>query len=174
MGKFRVGDKVRCVDGNPSEHNGSGWERGAIFTVGLIAEDIIWPKEGTHSSKCGVYDHALELVTNEGVDMEETKAPAEFVRVERNTELFKKGAIFQYNSSYKLYKAKDGVNALIDMNNYMTVEVPLSTVQRLPKVFVEVIKFNPEFVSLDENERLQQVLAAKPAAKKAVKKTKKA
>lgn len=99
--------------------------------------------------------------------MDEVKTPAEFVRAERNTELFAKGTTFKLDGPY--YEALDSSRAFVDgAQPGLYPRVSLATVKRLSKVFVPVTKFNPEYVTDEENEKLQAVL--KPVAKKAVKK----
>lgn len=114
---------------------------------------------------------SIEVITGEN-DMEQ-EAPAKFVRLEKNTELFVKGTVFELYSSY--YSALDRSTAFIDEGQRRVIDanVSVETVQRLGvKVFAPVTKFNPAYVTAEEDARLQAAL--KPvAAKKAPKTAKK-
>lgn len=69
--KFKVGDKLRCIDSS-SKYNigdnkgrGAGWRLGLEILVGSITEargkgaNIYWPASG---ESLGIYEDALELV----------------------------------------------------------------------------------------------------------------
>lgn len=60
MAKYKVGDKLRCIDG-PTK--GAGWREGKVFTVKEISdytEPIYWPVEQDPDG-CGVYEDSVEL-----------------------------------------------------------------------------------------------------------------
>jgi hypothetical protein len=163
----KVGDRFRVIN---DRHDGATVDE----IVWLVQDDNTKYPYFSRTGKGGEADlclrfEDLELI-EEGIDMEENSTPAEYVRVERNTELFKKGAVFKLNSSYsrKLYDPINKDEALIDGSHLVEGRIGVETVARLPKVFVPVQKFNPEYVTAEENERLQAVLT-----KKTVKKAKK-
>lgn len=162
MSEFKTGDLVRCKPGfNTSESSGGlGYEEGFEFTVTSASGSIAWG--GKYDN--GVFFRALELVNKESSQVEEVKL-AEYVRVERNTELFKKGSVFKKKEYHNYYEAKDSSVYLDDGMRSITPRIGVDTVNRLPKVFVPVIKFNPEFVTEEENKRLQDALTQKPAKK---------
>jgi len=61
--KFKVGDKVRCIDG-PTK--GAGWKKGLTFIVTRTsprgsAKSIYWG--GVNG--CGVYQDSIELVNTD-------------------------------------------------------------------------------------------------------------
>lgn len=57
--KFKVGDKVRCIENRDKGQGGAGWEKDYVFTIIDITFDVCWG--GLH--KNGVFSWALELVT---------------------------------------------------------------------------------------------------------------
>ena len=60
MTKFKVGQKVRCVEGDGG--SGSGWELGKVFTIKSMYGDKHYPMYAG-ASGLGVFGDHLELVT---------------------------------------------------------------------------------------------------------------
>ena len=60
MMKFKVGQKVRCVEGRGD--SGSGWELGKVFTIKSTYDDKHYPMYAG-ASGLGVFGDHLELVT---------------------------------------------------------------------------------------------------------------
>lgn len=110
-------------------------------------------------------------------EKEEAKMPDNIIII-KNTEVFKKGGVFSRGASeYSDYSPENN-------NCYHTPQtcegsITGKQVQILldKKVAVEAVKFSPEYVTLEQNEALQKVLAApkrvakKTPVKKVVKKT---
>lgn len=165
---FKAGDRLRVVSGRCGSVDSP-----AYIIISSVRPDgqlmyTGYNELGEVTGTCyGCYtEENLEHYNGE-TTMDEVKTPADFVRVERNTELFAKGTTFKNQGQY--YEALDSSKAFVDGSQPgMYARVALATVQRLTKVFVPVIKFNPEYVTEEENEKLQAVL--KPVTKKAVKK----
>ncbi len=65
MAKFKLGDKVRCIEGNPKEVCGAGWILGKEFIVGEVsdgARNCYYP-----IGRSGVYEEFLELVHSDSL-----------------------------------------------------------------------------------------------------------
>ena len=60
MMKFKVGQKVRCVEGRGD--SGSGWELGKVFTIKSTYDDKHYPMYAG-ASGLGVFGDHLELAT---------------------------------------------------------------------------------------------------------------
>ncbi len=68
MAKFKVGDKVKCIQSQDGYH-GAGWIPERIFIVADIDEGsnpIYWSESGNHTIG-GVYEKALELVNKQSI-----------------------------------------------------------------------------------------------------------
>ena len=63
MTKFKVGQRVRCVEGKGN--GGHGWELGKVFTIAAITDGFNDSATAVHIGKDGnmIYGDHLELVT---------------------------------------------------------------------------------------------------------------
>lgn len=64
MSKFKIGDRVVCVNSRGEDYNGSGWELGKEFTISHIKKSLdvpcYFPLKGN-----GVFEYGLKLVYSE-------------------------------------------------------------------------------------------------------------
>lgn len=167
--KFAKGDRFKITKNFNCQME---FVEGDTIVITMVGSDDEYPyyrNERTDDS-CSGHTNAFEdgsLIKLTGETTMEQEAPAKYVRLERNTELFKKGEVFENNGSY--YSALSGRDAFIDttQNGVTSPYLHFDVVKRLGvKVFAPVQKFNPAYVTVEEDERLQAVLKA-PAAKKA-------
>lgn len=177
--QFKVGDRVECLPGfeqsdTGGNYGGSGYRSGKTFVIHSIEgenKDIAFPAIGN-----GVYFRALKLVeeevNNQGEEKmtnEEIKKP-EYIIIVKNTEVFKKGGVFkQYGSFYA--PENDAFTVKPYGENYIRHQQVELLLEK--KIAVEAVKFNPEFVTLEQNELLTKTLAGM-TKKAVVKSTKKA
>lgn len=93
--KFKVGDKVRCIDGK-GEFEGSGWELGLEFVITSTTDKPVIYWKGKNGD--GVLEHALELAksrkpqepTHVVIWDEEDKDPHKFFPSQKDAEQFTK------------------------------------------------------------------------------------
>lgn len=101
----------------------------------------------------------------------ETPARPEFVIITRNTEVFKKGGVFKnYGSFYSPGDADKAFTVKPYGDSYIRPEQVDLLLQK--KIAVEAVKFQPEFVTLEQNDALQKAMSSMTKPKKAA--TKKA
>ena len=110
-----------------------------------------------------------EAMTNE----EQVESTPEYIIITRNTDMFKKGAVFKnYSSFWSPEKSTaDTYIAKPYATEYITPEHGKVLLDK--KIAVPALKFNPEFVTLGQNEALLKALEpAKKVTKKATPKKK--
>lgn len=101
----------------------------------------------------------------------ETPARPEFIIITRNTEVFKRGGVFKNYGPF--YSPEDDDKAFTVKpygDSYIRPEQVDLLLQK--KIAVEAVKFQPEFVTLEQNDALQKVMSSMTKPKKAA--TKKA
>lgn len=101
-------------------------------------------------------ENNYEVKGEEKMTSEEVNRP-EYIIIARNTEVFKKGGVFKNYTSF--YAAVDGDKAFTVKpygDPYILSEQVDVLLQK--KVAVEAVKFDPEFVTLEQNEALQAAL----------------
>lgn len=159
--RFKVGDKVALVSEESADECGSLSRRGHEIEYLEITRVetreygyVAYNKDGARVNSCYGCLNDKHLVPYDD------KSPVlpEFVRLSRNTELFRKGSVFQRFGDG--YTAIDKENTLLDTGATLTWPVNVATVKRLPNTFVAVTKFDPAYVTAEENERLQAALKA--------------
>lgn len=180
VSKFKIGDAVHVI----SKYKGGGSritkELLGTNKIGYIIEIDAITLEGDRvlivntdpDIPSGDYfkEEDLVLINGETTMTTETEefAYPEFVTIIKNTEVFKKGGVFNRNGGY--YYIIGGHDSAYQAKPYETT-LRMEQVKVLldKKVAVEAVKFNPEFVTLEQNEALTQTLAnlSKPAKKAA-------
>lgn len=153
MSKFEKGQRVFVKKRSVSEYAGMDLV-GKVGVITLVGYDRQY--EVNHTS--GYYHEDDLLTLEEAQKTENIGVEPEFVRLSRNTELYKKGTVFKLNTLSNRYEALSRESAFIDDVPGFAAVIASKTVMRLPNTFVPVIKFDPEYVTLDENDRLQKVL----------------
>ena len=87
---------------------------------------------------------------------EEVKAPA-FIRIVRDTEMFKKGGVFKnYESFWSATDSNEAFHIRPYNDDYIRPEHGLELLKR--GIAVPVLQFEPQFVTVEENEALQKTL----------------
>lgn len=116
----------------------------------------------------GYYDLTNTIKGEEKMSEEQTKRP-EYVIIVKNTEVFKKGGVFKYYASfYAPVNTEEAYTVKPYGDEYIRHEQVDVLLEK--KIAVEAVQFNPAFVTLEQNEALQNTLNSmnkKPAKKKA-------
>ena len=87
---------------------------------------------------------------------EEVKAPA-FIRIVKNTEMFKKGGVFKnYESFWSATDNDEAFHIRPYNDDCIRPEHGLELLKR--GIAVPVVQFNPQFVTVEEDEALQKVM----------------
>lgn len=169
MAKFNVGDLVELTEpyaGRPVGHQ---------FRVISISksESILLCGRGV-----SVFAHRCKLVNEvesqnklgeEEMTSEEVKSP-EFIIIVKNTEVFKKGGVFKDCGPF--YSSQNDAFTVTPYGEkYIRPEQVHVLIDK--KVAVEAVKFDPEFVTLEQEALLTKTLADMNKKKPAVKSTKK-
>ena len=122
-------------------------------------------KVGENASELGVINKGEEEMTNE-----EVKNP-EYIIIVKNTETYKKGGVMSHNGS-EAYRCEKDSSTVFHVRQYApSISAAQAQVLLSKKIAVEAVKFNPEFVTLEQEALLTKTLAGmnknKPTVKKA-------
>lgn len=164
--EFKVGDLVELTE--PYSDKCTGYQF-KITEIEAGERVLLYGKDiGVFAYRCKLVNEAesQNKLGEEEMTGEDVKSP-EYIIIVKNTEVFKKGGVF-----------KDCFSSYSPQNDAFTAEpyverITRSQVQVLldKKVAVEAVKFDPEFVTLEQEAVLAKALAdmnkKKPTVKKA-------
>ena len=186
---FKVGDRVRLADYTMyPDHGRHDGQTGVITRVEVDRVGIRW-SDGQNSAAwfdraCYpiLVDESQNKLGEEEMTNEEVKNP-EYIIIVKNTETYKKGGVFKNYSD--IFWSPKNVSEAYHVRPYDTDYIRPEAGRALidKKIAVEAVKFNPEFVTLEQEAVLTKALAdmskkkftvkkapaKKPAAKKGVK-----
>lgn len=166
--EFKVGDLVELTE--PYSDKCTGYQF-KITEIEAGERVLLYGKDiGVFAYRCKLVNEAesQNKLGEEEMTGEDVKSP-EYIIIVKNTEVFKKGGVF-----------KDCFSSYSPQNDAFTAEpyverITRSQVQVLldKKVAVEAVKFDPEFVTLEQEAVLTKALTDMNKKKPAVKSTKK-
>lgn len=173
----KLGKRYIVIDGEGSDYYNTGDIVKFVDDDGTRCPWFI-NESWDHGHKISVHIHNIKPY-NEGEEKmtnEEVSRP-EYIIITRNTEVFKKGGVFRGYSSF-FSPQNDAYVVEPYGESYVRPEQVDVLLQK--KVAVEAVRFDPAFVTLEQNEVLGKALEGmkkkatakkKPVGKPAVKKT---
>ncbi|MGW5074028.1 hypothetical protein [Rhodococcus sp. NPDC004095] len=179
MSKFKVGDKVRCINpSSPSQpYAGAGWEVGLTYLINEVSSYNRGESDTCYyggKGNCGVFSEYLELAT-EGGDMPYQRRTFKQLK---DSVTVKKDARWQEacdddTQEYILLDQSFNKDPQQTQRIY-----DRSLVEDDPKNFVEVFKVSPEYMTREELDqfeafkKVQKPTKAPVARKRAARSTK--